>query len=536
MPIRRTPVTLALLALTALAIPPALAQEAAPAPQAPASQPASDTTTGQFEGLTVRSHELGDMTYRTIVGTLALNDDAGVERGEIFFTYYEATDGEGNPLHESEKRPITYVFNGGPGAASVWLHLGTAGPYRVPMGDDGTPTLPPYEVVPNESTWFTTTDLCFIDPVGTGFSRPATEEKDGRLTDEGRRFYGVDQDAESVGDFIRIHCTRFNRWADAKFLAGESYGTTRAAQLASSLHNRFGLDVNGVILVSTVLDFATIREKENNPLPFAVYLPTYAATAAFHDKSDMEPDQARVQAQAFAVDTYLPALMKGALLSDEDRQAVAEEYARLTGLPVAYVLASDLKVGPFRFMKRLLNEDRKTVGRMDGRMVGYDTDPISDTPGGDPSLGVYYGPYAGSFNAYIREELGYETDVAYEVLSGRTRPWIGTSESTGAYSGGYLNVADDLENAMNTVPGLRLFVASGIYDLATPVFGADYTVAQLDLPDNVRERITQTYYPGGHMMYHVAEAREQLGEDVNAFITEASGNEDANGGEVDDEE
>ena len=326
-----------------------------------------------------------------------------------------------------------------------------------------------------------------------------------------------------VGEFVRLHCTRFGRWDDPKFLAGESYGTTRAAQLAISLHDRFGLDVNGVILISTVLDFATLRSADNNPLPHVAFLPTYAAVAAYHGKTNLSVDEARRRAVDFATDVYLPSLLRGNALSEEKRREVAEGYAALTGLPAEYVLAAELRVDPARFMKRLLADDRLIVGRMDGRLTGHDTDPVADRPDTDPSLGPYFGLYAGSFNGYIRGRLNYETDLSYDVLSGRVHPWKPAGDSAGSYSGGYLNVADDLERAMNRVPGLRLLVASGLYDLATPFAGADSTVAQLDLPPAARGRVRQTYYAGGHMMYHVADERRRLGEDVRAFVAADDG-------------
>ena len=491
-------------------------------PQPAEAQPA-------YKSQSVTEHEVNDLKFRATAAELEMKDDAGVVRGTIFFTYYARLGDDGAPLHEGdEQRPITYVFNGGPGAASVWLHLGTAGPFIVPIPDDGTPPAPPTTVVPNEHTWLDATDLCFIDPVGTGFSRAAIKKKDddkdgkqdadAKVEDFGSQFYGVKQDIEWVGQFIRLHCTRFGRWDDPKFLAGESYGTTRAAQLANHLHGKFGMDVNGVILVSTVLDFATLIPADNNPMPFVAFLPTYATTAAYHEKTQLTPDEAREQAEAFALDTYLPALLRGAALPEEQRRQVAERYAELTGLPVDYVLASDLRVSPFRFMKRLLNEDRTIVGRMDGRITGYDSDPVNDTPNTDPSLTGYMGPYSGAFNDYVRKQLGFESDLAYEVLSGRVQPWQGTDQSTGRYSGGYLNVSGDIQNALRDVPGLRVMVASGLYDLATPYFGADYTVDQLRLDPTARERVTQTYYEGGHMMYHVADERRQLHEDVTGFI------------------
>lgn len=501
---------------------PAGDQEKAPDDAQPAQeQPA-------FKSVSTTDHEAIGMKYRVTAAELDMKDDAGVVRGTIFFTYYAALGDDGQPLHETQDRPITYVFNGGPGAASVWLHLGTAGPFRVELDEKGAPPPPPSTVVENQDSWLPATDLVFIDPVGTGFSRAALKKKDKdkdgqhdaeeKVEDEGSRFYGVREDVQWVGEFIRIHCTRFGRWDDPKFLAGESYGTTRAAQLALSLHDRFGLDVNGVILISTVLDFATIRTSANNPLTHLAFLPTYATVAAYHGKTEMTPQEAAEAAAEWVTNTYLPAILKGALIGDDERRQVAEQYAKFTGLPVEYVLASDLKVDPFRFMKKLLNDERKVVGRMDGRLTGYDTDPIDDTPNTDPSLTGYMGVYSGSFNDYVRKQLGFESDLAYEVLSGRVQPWNATPESTRSYSGGYLSVADDLHHALNRVPGLRLFVANGLYDLATPFHGADYTVAHLKLSPAARERITQTYYAGGHMMYHVPDERQQLGADLRAFI------------------
>ncbi len=525
--------THAMLLLTVLALllatAPAQGQttEPKPADEGEAVQPAQEQP--DFKSMSTTDHEAAGVKYKAVAAELDMKDDAGVTRGTIFFTHYFAVGDDGRPLHETQARPITYVFNGGPGAASVWLHLGTAGPYRVDIPDDGTPPAPPSKVVENDDTWLTATDLVFIDPVGTGFSRAAIkktdkdrdgkQDADARVEDEGRRFYGVREDIQWVGEFIRIHCTRFGRWKDAKFLAGESYGTTRAAQLALSLHDRYGMDVSGVILISTVLDFATIRTAENNPMPHVSFMPTYAAIAAYHGKSDLTPEEAAKQASEWATAEYMPALLRGASLSDDERQAIAEKYAQFTGLPVEYVLASDLRVDPFRFMKKFLNADRKVIGRMDGRITGYDPDPINDTPGDDPSLGGYKGVYSASFNDYIRRDLGFESDLAYEVLSGRVQPWNSTPESSRAYSGGYLSVADDLQDAMNQIPGLRLFIASGYYDLATPFNGADYTVHQMKLSPEAAERVEVVYYGGGHMMYHVAEERVRLGEDLRSFIS-----------------
>ncbi len=488
--------------------------------QQEAPTPAADQP--EYKDLVVTDHEANGLKFKAVTGMQPMNDDRGRLQGNMFFVYYHAVDEDGRPLHETTDRPITYVFNGGPGAASIWLHLGTAGPFRVPMGDLGEQVAPPYQVRENPYTWLDTTDLCFIDPIGTGFSRAAGDEPDPR------QFYGVHQDRQSVGEFIRLHATRFNHWDDPKFLAGESYGTTRAAQLASYLHDRYGLDMNGIILISAVLDFATIREAENNPLPFVLFMPTYTASAHWHKKlpTELQGDlpAALEEAEKFAIEEYLPAIAKGSALSEEQTRQVAEKYARLTGLTVEYVLRSDLRVSPHRFMKALLNDERKVIGRMDGRIAGVDTDPIAPTPNFDPALTGYTGVYTGAFNNYIRNTLGFKSDLPYEALAG-VGPWQGTPEVSRNYSGGYLNVADDLRDAMVAVPSMKVLVASGHYDLATPYFAADYTVEQMRLPPDLRKNVEQTYYAGGHMMYHVTSEQEKLHQDVAAFIRSASGGE-----------
>ena len=483
---------------------------------AEAAQPAADQP--EYQDLSVSEHDAAGLRFRAVAGMQPLNDTDGELRGNMFFVYYAALGDDGKPLHETQDRPVTYVFNGGPGAASIWLHMGTAGPFRVPLEPDGNPTSPPYKAQENPHTWLDVTDLVFIDPIGTGFSRAAGEEPTPRM------FWGVYEDRQWVAEFIRLHATRFERWDDPKFLAGESYGTTRAAQLASYLHERYGLDMNGIMLISAVLDFATIREAENNPLPYVLFLPTYTASAFHHGKlpSDLleNMEETLKQAETFAIDEYMPAMMKGTGLGDEERQAIAEKYARFTGLPVEYVLMSDLRVPPQRFMKALLNEQRQVIGRMDGRIAGVDTDPVNDTPSFDPALTGYRGVYTGAFADYVRNRLNFRSDLSYEALGG-VGPWQGTPETSRNYSGGYLNVADDLREAIVAVPSMQVLLASGRYDLATPYFAADYTMRQLRLPPELQDNIHTEYYEGGHMMYHVESEQEKLHDDIAAFIRNA---------------
>ncbi len=482
--------------------------KAVPLPPAGQPQPKVAPTQPAYKNAAVTQHELTvngkTIKYEATAADAEMKDDAGKTRGTIFFIYYRRTD-----LPEAKNRPITYVFNGGPGAASVWLHLGTAGPKRVDLPADGIPTGPPYRLVDNDTTWLDWTDLVFIDPVGTGFSRPATPE-------EGRTFYGVRQDVQWIAEFIRLHLTRAERWDSPKFLAGESYGTTRAAYLSQYLHDDAAIDLNGVILISSVLQFSTLGGGGANDLPYALFLPTYTELAWYHKKlpADLQADQekARKESEKFAFETYLPAMARGMTLPKEQRDKLVKELARLTGLSEDVIKKNDLRVGPSRFEKALLADEGKVIGRYDGRMAGYAMDEASDRPAHDPSFDPYLGLYAATFNSYVRKDLNYKSDLAYEVLSDRVRPW-----DFGSGGQGSLDVAENLRQAMIELPSLRVFIAAGRYDLATPFFAADFTAAGLNLPDPLRKNVVQEYYPGGHMLYHVKAGREKLSADLQKF-------------------
>ena len=481
--------------------------KAVPLPPAGQPQPKVAPTQPAYKNAAVTQHELTangkPIKYEATAADAEMKDDAGKVRGTIFFIYYRRTDLD---AAAQKARPITYVFNGGPGAASVWLHLGTAGPKRVSLPSDGIPTGPPYKLVDNDTTWLDWTDLVFIDPVGTGFSRPATPE-------EGRTFYGVRQDVQWIAEFIRLHLTRAERWDSPKFLAGESYGTTRAAYLSQYLHDDSAIDLNGVILISSVLRFSTL---DGNDLGNALYLPTFTEVAWYHKKlpADLQADQgkARKEAEKFALDTYLPAMARGMTLPKEQRENVVKELARLTGLSEDYIRRNNLRVSPSRFEKALLADEGKVIGRYDGRMTGYAMDRGSDRPAHDPSFDPYLGLYAATFNSYVRKDLNYKSDLAYEVLSDHVRPW-----DFGPGGQGSLDVAENLRQAMIELPSLRVFIAAGRFDLATPFFAADFTAAGLNLPDALRKNVVQEYYPGGHMLYHVKKGREKLSADLKAF-------------------
>jgi carboxypeptidase C (cathepsin A) len=476
------------------------------------------------EKLSVTEHELktGQTTlkYRTTAGTLPLKDESGKARASFFFVAYERIAATDTPV---EARPITFVFNGGPGAAAIWLHIGTAGPKVVQLNEEGYPPRPPYRLIDNPDTWLTRTDLVFIDPVGTGFSRPAEGVK-------GEEFFGVRQDIDSVSEFIRLYLSRAGRWASPKFIAGESYGTTRAALLADHLHDRFGIALNGVIFISTVHNFGTLSAGNGNDLPYPLFLPTYTAAASYHKKLGGEIASADLpkllkEVERWATDVYTPALAKGKALPADQRKQVVATLAKYTGLTDQYVDRADLRVSPFEFEKQLLQGQGKILGRFDSRIVGEGLEHNRQAPEYDPSLSLYVGVYSSNFNDYVRRTLNFESDLVYEYLTGRVQPWNWGQQG----NSGYLYVADDLNAAMVKNPYLKVMFASGWYDLATPYFATDYTVNHLNLSPERRRNVRQTYYPGGHMMYHHQESRQKLNRDVISFMEWALGESTAKG-------
>lgn len=449
------------------------------------------------------------LRYTAEAGTLPIRSDTGETEGEIFYIAYTAEE-DSAPAD----RPLTFSFNGGPGSSSVWLHLGALGPRRVKMLEDGGLPAPPYSLVDNESSWLDLTDLVFIDPVGTGYSRPETEA-------DGEKFWGLEQDIRSVGEFIRLYLTRNERWASPLYLVGESYGTTRAAGLSGYLVNRSGIAFNGVLLVSTVLDFGEIRFREGNDLPYLTFFPTYAATAWYHGALREEwpsLDDLLTEARRFAYEDYWPALARGAELAPAERSRIAAEAARLTGLDPGWVEDADLRIEAGRFRKELLRDRGRTVGRLDSRFLGRDRDDAGETFEFDPSMAAIRAPYTAAFNDYVRRELGYEDEKHYWILGGGIGRWD--------FGGGngYAETRSSLRDAMLRNPYMRVFVASGYYDMATPFFGAEYTMNHLGIPPELRENITIAEYEAGHMMYIDEPSLVKFKVDVAAFYAGSSEN------------
>lgn len=443
------------------------------------------------------------ITYVAETGMLPLLKPDGTARASVFYVAYSLK-GETNLAD----RPVTFCFNGGPGSSSVWLHLGALGPRRVKMNEDGTLPRPPFRLVDNEYSILPVTDLVFIDPVATGFSRPAEKEKDDQ-------FFGQSADVESVGEFIRLWTTRNERWLSPKYLCGESYGVFRAAGLADYLHSRYGMYLNGLILVSGVLDFATLSPGPGNNLPYLVYLPNYTATAFYHKKlpPDLQADlpKALAEARSFARSEYPSALLQGDALPATERSNVVAELVRLTGLPAQVIEENNLRVDASTFRKMLLHDQGLILGRYDARITGRDADPSATSPRFDPSYAATYGPFSAAMNAYVRDELKFEDDLPYEILTA-VQPWNYEARNR------YPSVANRLASVMNQNPYLRVLVLGGLRDLACPMDGIRYSIEHMRLASPYRTNITFAQYQAGHMMYVNLPDLQKMQEDLSAFL------------------
>jgi carboxypeptidase C (cathepsin A) len=456
-----------------------------------------------------------EIHYTVTCGTMVLKEEAekkGEKEGEsegekprasIFFVAYTRDD-----VIDRAKRPITFSFNGGPGSSSVWLHLGLLGPRRVLLDNDGFASPPPYKLVDNTYSLLDQTDLVFIDPVSTGFSRAVPGEKS-------KQFHGFKKDIESVGDFIRLYTTRYQRWSSPKFLIGESYGTTRAAGLSGYLQERHGMFLNGIMLVSSILSFQTADFHPGNDMPYILFLPSYCATAWFHHRlsDELERDlySTLEEVEAFALGDYAHALMQGDTLQDEERLIVARKLAQYTGLSDDYIERINLRIEIFRFTKELLRHAKRTVGRLDSRFLGIDRDSAGENFEFDPSMSNITGPYTATLNDYVRSELKFESDLPYEILTERVHPW-----SYAEFENEYVNVAETLRKAMTTNAHLKVYIANGYYDLATPYLATRYTFSHLGLDKSLQDNLRMGYYEAGHMMYiHIPSLKKLKGELVD---------------------
>jgi carboxypeptidase C (cathepsin A) len=459
----------------------------------------------------VTQHEirLGERTlkYTVTAGRMPLKNNEGKIEAQVFFIAYTKDDAP-----DAAQRPLMFSFNGGPGSASVWLHLGVLGPKRVQMLPDGGMPAPPYRLIENEATWLDLTDLVFIDPVGTGYSRP-------RDAETGKKFWSVQGDVEAVGEFIRLYLTRYQRWASPLFLVGESYGTTRAAGLAGHLIEK-GIAFNGILLVSSVLNFQTLDFDKGNDLPYALFLPTFTATAWYHKRlaPELQADlQTTLEKVEHWVETeYVRILAKGDRLSAEERETAIAHLAHFTGLQTEFIDQCDLRITQQRFCKELLRSDRRTVGRLDSRFKGLDALGVTSEPDFDPSMAAIRPPYTAAFNHYIRAELNYESDLEYYILGGGIGSAWNFSQTE--HNLGYTDTSEALRSAFVRNTHMRLFVASGYYDLATPYFATEYTLSHMGLDSSLRGNIATAKYEAGHMMYIQIESLAKLKADVADFL------------------
>jgi carboxypeptidase C (cathepsin A) len=447
------------------------------------------------------------LAYTATTGFMPIKNQTGETEAHIFFMAY-TLDNVANPT----ERPLMFSFNGGPGSSSVWLHLGALGPRRVKMLDNGEMPPPPYQVTDNPQTWLDQTDLVFIDPVGTGYSRATKPEL-------ANKFFGLQGDLASVGEFIRLYLARNGRWSSPLFLVGESYGTTRAAGLAGYLIDR-GIAFNGVVLVSTVMNFQTLLFAQGNDLPYILILPSYTATAWYHKRlpADLQRQPLRKvldEVEAWAASDYTIALGKGDRLTAQERQAVTERLARYTGLDRQFIANANLRVDLGHFDKELLRDQRRSVGRLDSRFKGIDASAVSERPDSDPSNNAIRPPYTAAFNSYVRTELGFKSDLEYYILGGGIGRW------DWGINNGYADTSEMLRNAFAKNPYLKLFVACGYYDMATPYFAAEYTLNHMNLDPAHRDAIRLEYYEAGHMMYIDAGMLAKLKQDVSSFIKSA---------------
>jgi carboxypeptidase C (cathepsin A) len=444
------------------------------------------------------------INYTTQTGYLDLRNDTGKLIAKMFFTYYRK-DGE-----DPTKRPVCFTFNGGPGSSSVWLHMGGLAPKRVALDDVGNAPAPPYSIIANEYSWIDKTDLVFIDPVSTGYSRPAPGENP-------KQFHGYIEDITSMGNFIRSFLSRYERWGSPKYLAGESYGTTRAAGLSKFLQDRHRIYINGIFLISAVLNFGSNDYYPGNDLPRALYIPSYTAAAWYHKKLPPALQQRSLkevlaESEQFALGAYASALLKGGWLSDADKNAIAEKMAYYTGLSKEYCLAANLRVEENRFYKELRRKDGLTIGRLDARFTGRDLDDAGEMVSFDPSFANIDGPFTTAMNDYFQRELGFKEEKGYNIF-GDVYPWNYSNVQNQ-----FLNVAESLRDAMAKNPSLKVYVGGGYYDFATPYFTAQYDVEHMMLRPEQRKRVKFYFYESGHMYYIHKPSLVQFKKDVDVFF------------------
>jgi len=450
------------------------------------------------------------VAYTANAGTMLLRDADGKPTGTVFYVAYT------RDQEDAATRPVTFFFNGGPGSASIWLSMGLMSPKHPEMGPNGSQPAPPYNLVDNPYSPLDATDLVQVDAMMTGYSRPAPGSK---VSD----FTGASNDLAMFGQFIRNYLDKYNRWASPKYLYGESYGTFRSAGLASELQSAEGIELNGVMLLGTVLDLGNIQPGPSNDVPYESFLPTYTATAWYHKKlpSDLQSktlEQVVQQARAYAFGDYMTALAKGNTLTSAEKTAAAQQIARLTGLSQSFILNTNLRIDPGVFRTELLRNERETVGRYDSRMIGLNGNASSQRQDYDPSDVAPAGAFMAAYMRYLHNDLDYTNDLQY-YTGGHAGRWDYTGlTGAGNLGAGYPSTSDMLRTAMAKDPYLHVMVGAGYYDMATPFANAEYTFNHFGYDQTYRDRVEFKYYKSGHMAYLNQESARQLKSDIVSFI------------------
>lgn len=481
-------------------------------------KPADSLPAKEESTFTDHTIKLGGQTisYKATAQTILLKNDKGEPTALVYSTAYTRND-----VKDSNTRPVAFIYNGGPGSSSVWLHMGSFGPRRVVTANAAVTPPAPYKVEDNTYSLLDKTDLVFIDPVGTGFSHAVGKSQN-------KDFWGVDADVKSLAEFIELYITRSNRWNSPKFLIGESYGTFRSAALASYLQDHNNIYVNGIVLISSVLDLGTISFYQGTDNAYIYYLPSYAATAWYHKLLKDRPDDLHAfleDARKFSQSEYASALMKGDKLADAEKSDIAKKVARYTGLSEEYLVKANLRVNLFQFMKELQRGRGLTTGRLDARFSGPTYDLLGEFAEYDPQSTAISGAFVAAFNAYVREDLKFGADKSYQVSADfNGQNWDWKHQGSGDQFGfpGSPNVEGDLIGAMIANPRLMVEVENGYYDLATPFFATEQTMDHLGLAPNLRKNIKLNYYEAGHMMYVRDEDLAKLKANIANFIETAT--------------